>query len=1007
MNLQINAEGAAASPIEGMLGGIGPTDKNICQAAPGRVSLVEASQGSGGRAYEARPGKPSADGTDVVDPLLDHSPTWQPQRESRTYFDDTWCMVGRRGKSIDAEDSRSLVIWGVPLDVPEQAVKEVVDKNDHALRIEWKGAGNERHIRLVFNSSLARDALFNDAKKACKAYRWRAAVSRTWRRREKHRATKQGVSEPRAPMSNPFAVLGEDSKDDELAAPGQEEEKVKVSKKGKSQAVKASRELTHRRIKAGTFNLAKGLRKKVGELEVFLTKKKFDVVALQECGKGPVVVKGFKAFCHPNGEVAILVALRLVAFVAEVKSETSGQLWVRIAGSAGRKDIYVCSAYMLQESEKKEARETAFGALQEAARRHATKGELLLMGDLNARIGAPTNGLEKNLIGQFGENGRRSDNGRLVLDMMKQVGLVNQGGQRPLPPGAAGDRDFWYTRFDPQRKVAHAIDYILITGGLKRQWSRFKVDYTHLGSDHHILVTEVTCPREIQKNKKREVKVCFRMEKFIQKSSKKSDVQEAQIEREAYERELVAAFKDFDPELADKEPTCDCSMTCACGSVKNFIRRTEEALENSCGSKRIRKGFSRPWFDDEVKSLVEMRREAHKRYMTSPKLERWQEFTKARTRCGKAIKKKKAGLWQEFIEKFDDAYKGNHKIMWNLVRRLVPSSNKIPVQPIKGKDGQLATSEEEILEAWANHQSKLGTPSRHSLQDDVFTAEVEEEVARLVETAKDQGNYKLGMEFTREEIRKAVDTLDYYKAGAADGTKNPMFKCGGEAMEVMLYRLFNYLRSREIFPEDWGRSEVVNLFKEGDKSDPGNYRGISLISCLGKLYLSLWAKRLADFLEPILDDEQGGFRWTRSTVDQALTLKEILVQRKRSGNATYLCFVDFRKAFDTVWHDGLWKRMWDSGIKGKPWRIIRNLYSSISSSVKVGGKTSRRVQMRQGVRQGSSLSNSLQLFYQRAGQASTGGRQRLCSWGEGCGIPPLRRRRGPDGGLTGEITGPH
>jgi hypothetical protein len=469
-------------------------------------------------------------------------------------------------------------------------------------------------------------------------------------------------------------------------------------------------------------------------------------------------------------------------------------------------------------------------------------------------------------------------------------------------------------------------------------------------------MTEVTCPREIQKRKKREIKVCFRMEKFIQKSSKEIDVQAAQVERDAYERELVVAFKDFDPELADQEPKCECTTTCACGSVKDFIRRTEEALESSCGSKRIRKGFSRPWYDDEVKSLVETRRQAHKSYVESPKLELWQDFTKARTRCGKAIKKKKAGLWQEFLDKFDDAYKGNHKIMWNLVRRLVPSSNKISLQPIKDKNGILATSEEEIMEAWADHQSSLGTPSRHPLQDDQFTREVEEEVVRLTEEAKTQGNFKLGMEFTIEEIRAALSALDYYKAGAADGTKNPMFKCGGKTMEVMLFRLFNYLRERETFSEDWGRSEVVNLFKEGDKSDPGNYRGISLISCLGKIYLSLWAKRLADFLETKLDDEQGGFRRSRNTVDQALTLREILLQRKRSCNTTYLCFVDFRKAFDTVWHDGLWKRMWDSGVKGKPWRIIRNLYGSISSSVKVGGKTSRRVQMRQGVRQGCPLS---------------------------------------------------
>jgi hypothetical protein len=218
------------------------------------------------------------------------------------------------------------------------------------------------------------------------------------------------------------------------------------------------------------------------------------------------------------------------------------------------------------------------------------------------------------------------------------------------------------------------------------------------------------------------------------------------------------------------------------------------------------------------------------------------------------------------------------------------------------------------------------------------------------------GCFELGMEFSKKEIQDAVDALDYYKAGAADGTKNPMFKCGGGVMVDKLHCLFNHLRKRETFPADWGQSEVVNLYKEGDKSDPGNYRGISLISCLGKLYLSLWAKRLADFLEPVLDEEQGGFRCGRSTVDQALTLKEILAQRKRVGVPTFLCFIDFKKAFDTVWHDGLWKRMWDSGIKGKAWRIIRNLYGSVSSSVKVGGKSSRRLRMRQGVRQGCHLS---------------------------------------------------
>ena len=152
---------------------------------------------------------------------------------------------------------------------------------------------------------------------------------------------------------------------------------------------------------------------------------------------------------------------------------------------------------------------------------------------------------------------------------------------------------------------------------------------------------------------------------------------------------------------------------------------------------------------------------------------------------------------------------------------------------------------------------------------------------------------------------------------------------------------------------------IVNLFKEGDRADPDNYRGISLISCLGKLYLSMWATRIAEHAEVRLGERQGGFRARRSTVDQALILHEALLRRKRAGLDTHLCFVDFRKAFDTVWHEGLWKRMWDVGIRGKAWRVTRNLYSSSNACVKLGDNTSRSVPMRQGVRQGCPLSPTL------------------------------------------------
>jgi hypothetical protein len=132
---------------------------------------------------------------------------------------------------------------------------------------------------------------------------------------------------------------------------------------------------------------------------------------------------------------------------------------------------------------------------------------------------------------------------------------------------------------------------------------------------------------------------------------------------------------------------------------------------------------------------------------------------------------------------------------------------------------------------------------------------------------------------------------------------------------------------------------------------------------LGKLYLSLWARRLSSHAEDRLQDAQGGFRTKRATVDQGLTLSEALVRRRRQGKPSYLCFVDFRKAFDTIWHDGLYKTLWDEGVKGKAWRVVRSLYSSMHASVKLGTTVSREVHMRQGVRQGCPLSPVLFNFF--------------------------------------------
>ena len=136
------------------------------------------------------------------------------------------------------------------------------------------------------------------------------------------------------------------------------------------------------------------------------------------------------------------------------------------------------------------------------------------------------------------------------------------------------------------------------------------------------------------------------------------------------------------------------------------------------------------------------------------------------------------------------------------------------------------------------------------------------------------------------------------------------------------------------------------------------YRGITILSCIGKVFTKLMADRLTAYLESkrLLSEEQGGFRSKRSCVDQIQVLEAVLTERRNTKQHTYLFFLDVKKAFDTVWRDGLWVRLWDCDVRGKMWRMLRAVYSSVQSSVSVGEEHTRWFDIKQGVRQGDSMS---------------------------------------------------
>ena len=145
--------------------------------------------------------------------------------------------------------------------------------------------------------------------------------------------------------------------------------------------------------------------------------------------------------------------------------------------------------------------------------------------------------------------------------------------------------------------------------------------------------------------------------------------------------------------------------------------------------------------------------------------------------------------------------------------------------------------------------------------------------------------------------------------------------------------------------------------KKGDINNPDSYRGITLLSCVGKFFTLLLNDRLKYFVDEnkTLFDEQIGFRKGHSTIDHIFTLHSVVNWYLHKRKRLYLAFIDYKKAFDSVDRSILWTKLISAGVGGRFLRVIQNMYAKAKSCVKTSA-LSELFSCNVGVRQGENLS---------------------------------------------------
>ena len=180
-----------------------------------------------------------------------------------------------------------------------------------------------------------------------------------------------------------------------------------------------------------------------------------------------------------------------------------------------------------------------------------------------------------------------------------------------------------------------------------------------------------------------------------------------------------------------------------------------------------------------------------------------------------------------------------------------------------------------------------------------------------------------------------------------------------------LHKLFNVVFEKGYFPSKWTEGFIVPLHKKGDVNLVENYRGITLLSTLGKLFSRILNNRLVEWAEEysVYVEAQAGFRKHMGTVDNVFVLHGLITHLLNENKKLYAAFIDFTKAFDYVVRENMWSKLLKVGIRGKVINVIRSMYENIKSRVKSDNNLSNDFSCLLGVRQGECLSPFLFSMY--------------------------------------------
>ena len=343
-----------------------------------------------------------------------------------------------------------------------------------------------------------------------------------------------------------------------------------------------------------------------------------------------------------------------------------------------------------------------------------------------------------------------------------------------------------------------------------------------------------------------------------------------------------------------------------------------------------------PWFDNDCKKRRKAFHAARKTYSLNKTVDNRNNMNLASREYKNVLNKAYSSFRSKLSADIREASKNNPKKFWEILKRCTNASKsdvKVPLDELYDYFKNINSSEDEV-------DNDLD-PDNDEFRE------------------RDLADRILNCPIDASEIEKVIKNLPNNKAMGIDCIRNEYLKSTLHILLPTCVKIFNVIFDTGIVPESWTLGMIQPIYKnKGDVQDPSNYRPISLLSCFSKVFTSILNNRLTSFADEInlISPVQAGFRRNHSTLDNIFILNSFIELYFLHKKKLFCTFVDFSKAFDKVSRSGLWTKMLRSGINGKCFSVIKNMYQNVKSCVRKDGECSDFFNCSIGVRQGENLS---------------------------------------------------